>query len=69
MININGPSVSLSGSTEHILAEITMAMVALSETLSRATGKPLNDAAMFVAESTTRAFADTIKKEMEERKA
>ncbi len=68
MININGPSVSMSGETTELLAEIATSMMVLSDNLARATGRPLNEAAEFVARKVTMAFAGAVKGKIQEDK-
>lgn len=68
MININGPSVSMSGETTELLAEIATSMMVLSDNLARATGRPLNEAAEFVARKVTMAFAEAVKRKIQEDK-
>lgn len=68
MININGSSVSMSGETTELLAEIATSMMVLSDNLARATGRPLNEAAEFVTRKVTMAFAGAVKERMQEEK-
>ncbi len=68
MININGSSVSMSGETTELLAEIATSMMVLSDNLARATGRSLNEAAEFVTRKVTMAFAGAVKERMQEEK-
>lgn len=68
MISVEGPNISMSGETTELLAEIAISMMVLSDNLARATGRPLNEAAEFVARKVTMAFAGAVKERMQEEK-
>lgn len=58
----------MSGETTELLAEIATSMMVLSDNLARATGRPLNEAAEFVARKVTMAFAGAVKGKIQEDK-